>query len=126
MKPFNYNMKSTLVVGASENTERYSNKAMAMLKEYGHPVYAFGLKDGEAHGISIHKEKMTHDIHTITMYIGAKNVDDSLKEWLESLNPKRIIFNPGAENEDWASHLHKLNIQVEEACTLVLLKTDQY
>ncbi|MBL4624677.1 MAG: CoA-binding protein [Flavobacteriales bacterium] len=118
-------MKTTLVLGASTKVGRYSNKAMFMLKEKGHNVVAVGNWEGTAYDIEIVKEMPTRGIDTVTMYLGAKNQKPYYDQLL-SLKPRRIIFNPGAENAELADLAAQNSIQVEEACTLVLLSIGNY
>mgnify|MGYP000680324487 CR=1 FL=1 len=118
--------KKTVVVGASPNPMRYSHRAVEMLKSHGHPVEAVGLRKGNIMGVDIQTEQVAiPEVDTVTLYVGPKN-QDGWKEYIKSLNPKRVIFNPGAENDEFASDLEKEGIEVEEACTLVLLSMGSY
>ena len=119
-------LKHTLVIGASENSERYSNMAIKKLNKYHHPVVAIGNREGEVDGISFSKEKKQFEnIDTVTLYIGVSHQKEYY-DYLLSLNPKRIIFNPGTENEEFEKLAQAKGIQTMEACTLVLLSTGQY
>jgi len=119
-------MKKTVVIGASPKPERYSNMAVRRLKDHGHEVIAVGLRKGEIDGIAIHADKpAVNDVDTVTLYIGAKN-QPPLYDYIFSLHPKRIIFNPGAENEELETQAAEKGIETLEACTLVLLSTGQY
>lgn len=116
----------TLVVGASLKEERYSNKAIQMLREYGHEVVAHGLKEGKVLDVDIFKEwKSYTDVDTVTLYLNPARQEE-FYEAIVKLHPRRVIFNPGTENKEFVSLLTKNNIQSEEACTLVLLRTEQY
>ncbi len=118
--------KKTLIIGASTNPERYSYKAAHSLKNAGHPIVQIGLKDGEVAGEQIHPlNTMFDDIDTVTLYVGPSH-QDSYVDYLKKLEPRRVIFNPGTENDKLEQELQKEGIQTEEACTLVLLATDQY
>lgn len=118
--------KKTLVLGASENPARYSNMAMNRLKNHEHPVVAIGKKNGSVAGIAIGTEKVPmEDIDTVTLYLGPPHQKEYY-DYIVSLHPKRIIFNPGTENDELAELAVKNNIQPVEACTLVLLSTGQY
>ena len=119
-------IKKTLVLGASENPERYSYLAIEKLLLHHHPVIAIGTTAGSVHGISIaNKPEPQTDIDTVTLYL---NPDNQKKyfDYIISLNPKRIIFNPGTENEELAALAKKNGIKTIEACTLVMLSTGQY
>jgi predicted CoA-binding protein len=119
-------MIKTLVFGASLNTFRYSNLAVRRLKQKNYDVIGIGGVAGEVEGVEIltgHPDLM--DIHTITMYVNP-NKQSAHIEYLLSLNPKRLIFNPGAENIHFASLAKAQGIEVEYACTLVLLSMDNY
>ncbi len=119
-------MKPTLVIGASENPERYSYKAIQMLLEHNQPVFGYGSKVGRVESVDIFTEqKMIENIDTVTLYLGPKN-QDSIKDYVLKLKPKRVIFNPGTENPEWYPVLESHGIFCEEACTLVLLSTNSY
>ena len=118
--------KKTLVLGASENKVRYSNLAINRLKSNQHPVIAIGKKKGNVAGITIETEKIeVDDIDTVTLYLSPQNQKEYY-DYIISLHPKRIIFNPGTENDELAELALKNNIKPMEACTLVLLSTGQY
>ncbi|MBX2828935.1 MAG: CoA-binding protein [Flavobacteriaceae bacterium] len=119
-------MKKTLVLGASTNPDRYANLAIHRLVDKNEPVVAFGLREGEIAGVKIHTEREAFpNIDTVTLYVGPKHQPDYY-DYLISLKPRRVIFNPGTENPEFYSLLNKEGIEVEVACTLVLLGTDQY
>ncbi|MBV1924724.1 MAG: CoA-binding protein [Flavobacteriaceae bacterium] len=119
-------MKLTLVIGASLKPSRYSNLAIHRLVQNNIEVKAIGLREGTVAGISIVKEKIPFDdIHTITLYLNASRQKEYY-DYIISLNPKRVVFNPGTENIELYSLLKEHNIDFEEACTLVLLGTNQY
>jgi len=119
-------MRKTLVIGASENPERYSNKAIRTLVSHGHEVVAIGLRKGVVAGVSFNSEKKAfEDIDTVTMYVGPQNQPDYYT-YILNLKPQRVIFNPGTENPGFISQLKAAGIYPEIACTLVLLATGQY
>lgn len=118
--------KKTLVLGASDNPERYSFKAINSLKAHQHTVVAIGNKTGIVNGISIEKEKiLIEDLDTITLYLNPQRQKEYY-DYIISLAPKRIIFNPGTENEELENKAKQHQIETIEACTLVLLSTNQY
>lgn len=118
-------LKTTLVVGASTKPGRYANKAIAMLLAHNHPVLAFGNQAGEVEGIPIQTQWSFKDIDTVTLYLSQQN-QVSYYQKIVALKPRRVIFNPGTENVEWYSLLQQQGIEVEEACTLVLLSTGQF
>ena len=119
-------MKKTVVIGASTDASRYAYKATLALQKHQHEVIPVGIKEGVINGITISTEKIIiPDVDTVTMYVGPKN-QPFWYDYILSLKPKRVIFNPGAENSEFKTILNKNNIEVEEACTLVLLGTGQY
>ena len=116
----------TLVIGASTNKERYSYKAIHSLVDKSHQVVAIGAKKGMAFDIPIETEKLDfHAVDTVTLYLNSKAQQDYY-DYILSLKPRRVIFNPGTENPDFYKILEENNIQYEVACTLVLLATNQY
>lgn len=118
--------KQTLVIGVSENPERYAYLAVKRLLSYGHPVKAVGLKEGKIEDVTIEKgQPVFSDIDTVTLYVGPRN-QASLYDYLLRLKPKRVIFNPGTENPELETLLEKNGIHTEEACTLVMLSIGAY
>jgi predicted CoA-binding protein len=118
--------KKTLVLGASENPQRYSNLAIHRLLAHDHPVVAIGKKAGQVHGIHISTEKLNEPgIDTVTLYLNPDN-QKPYYDYILGLHPARIIFNPGTENDELASLAREKGIKTQEACTLVLLSTDQF
>lgn len=118
--------KKTLVLGASDNPSRYSYLAVQRLRSHGHSVVAIGRKNSKVADISIEKEAVPADnIDTVTLYINPLHQHEYY-DYILSLNPQRIIFNPGTENDELAELAHKKGIKTMEACTLVMLSTNQY
>lgn len=118
--------KKTLVIGASENPERYSYKAINLLLAYGHPVVAIGGRQGQVSGVGFGKEKLDfQDLNTVTLYLNPGRQEEYY-DYIIELHPQRVIFNPGTENPAFANQLKSAGIQVVEACTLVLLHTGQF
>lgn len=118
--------KRTLVLGASTDPSRYANMAVRNLKKHGHEVVALGNKHGMIDGIEIHttKEKFS-SIDTVTLYLNPQRQKEYY-DYIFSLHPKRIIFNPGTENDELEKMAQQHQIVTENACTLVLLNTNQY
>jgi hypothetical protein len=118
--------KKTLVLGASANPARYSYLAINRLRNHNHPVVAIGRKPEKVSDVEVDTEKKPFEnVDTVTLYLNPNN-QKQYYDYILSLNPKRIIFNPGAENEELAEMAHKKGIQTMEGCTLVLLSTGQY
>jgi predicted CoA-binding protein len=118
--------KKTLVLGASNNPDRYSNLAMNRLRSKGHPVVAIGRKQAKAGDVDIETDKKEHaGIDTVTLYLNAAHQKEYY-DYILSLHPKRIIFNPGAENPELEALAQANGIEPMEACTLVLLSTGQF
>lgn len=119
-------MKKTLVLGASLKPSRYSNLAVNRLLDNGVETEAFGLREGKIREVTIKTDfEDFQDINTVTLYIGAKHQSEYVDKILQ-LEPERVIFNPGTENPELYEILKKNGIEVEVACTLVLLGTGQY
>ena len=118
--------KKTLVIGASDNETRYSNLAVKKLQAYNHPVIALGKKPGHIGKVQIETEKKPFDnIDTVTLYLNPSHQKDYY-DYIFSLHPKRIVFNPGTENEALVQLAQQKGVSTQEACTLVLLSTGQY
>jgi uncharacterized protein len=116
----------TLVVGASINPERYAYKAANSLLAHGHEIELVGQKEGEIQGRKIQTNfPDLEGIDTVTMYVGLRN-QPPLYDYILKQNPRRVIFNPGAENPEFEQLAKDRGIEVEEACTLVLLATGQF
>lgn len=116
----------TLIMGASTNSERYAHKAANSLLNHGHEIELVGQEEGEIRGHEIHTDYPDLEgIDTVTMYVGVKN-QPSLYEYILKQKPRRIIFNPGAENPEFEEMAKAKGIETEEACTLILLAMGQY
>lgn len=115
------------VIGASQKPERYSNQAVRMLLEHGHETIPVNPAIDKIEGITVarHISHITGHVDTVTLYT-SPTISNSMQEALMALKPDRVIFNPGAENAPLSAALEANGIQTQEACTLVLLKTDQF
>ncbi|UOQ71014.1 CoA-binding protein [Hymenobacter cellulosilyticus] len=119
-------MKKTLVLGASDNPARYSYRAVHQLKQHGHEVVPVGIRKGQVAGLDIHTDRPTAgDVDTVTLYVGPQN-QPAWYDYILDLQPKRIIFNPGTENEELERMAQERGIRTEEACTLVMLSIGNY
>ncbi len=118
--------KKTLIIGASANPERYAFMAAERLLAHGHDIELIGIKQGVVAGLPIETERKAYTgIDTVTLYVGPRNQPDYY-DYIVSLKPARVIFNPGTENPELERLLDKHGIGYEIACTLVLLGTGQY
>lgn len=118
--------KKTLIIGASTNPSRYAYTAAHRLKNYGHEIVQIGLREGKTAGETILTEKSPLEgVDTITMYVGPQNQPEYY-DYILSLKPERVIFNPGTENGEFEKLLIEHDIKPVSACTLVMLATGQY
>lgn len=118
--------KKTLVIGASDDTSRYANMAIKSLRKHNHDVEGIGNRPGTVMDVSFDKEKKPFEhIDTVTLYINPTRQTDYY-DYILSLKPNRIIFNPGTENPELEQLAEKNGIKTMEACTLVLLSTGQF
>lgn len=118
--------KTTLVLGASTNPQRYSYLAVQRLTAHQYPVIALGNRAGNIGNTIIETErKQFENIDTVTLYLNPQRQKEYY-DYILSLHPKRIIFNPGTENDELYELAKSKGIEVEEACTLVMLSTHQY
>ncbi len=115
------------VLGASPKEDRYSFMAVKMLKEYGHkpiPVHPAGRPVDGAEAVRSLGD-IAEEVDTLTMYVNS-SISDKMTSLILELKPRRVIFNPGSENQKLAQKLAENSVQVVEACTLVMLRTDQF
>lgn len=118
--------KRTVVIGASDNPERYAYKASMSLLRHGHEVFPVGLKEGNIGELKILAgQPPIENVDTVTLYVGPKN-QQYWMDYVISLKPKRVIFNPGTENDEMENKLEKAGIEVVPACTLVMLSLGNY
>ena len=118
--------KNTIVLGASPNPERYSNMAVRRLRHAGHPVSAIGRRPATIGDVEIMTDqRAVTNVDTVTLYLNPANQKEYY-DYILSLHPRRIIFNPGAENPELRALASAQGIKPIEACTLVLLRTGQY
>jgi len=119
-------MKKTLVLSASLKPYRYSNKAVCLLNDYTHEVVAIGSQEGKIQNIKVGVEKIAiKDVDTVSLYLSpSKQVE--FYDYIVGLSPKRIIMNPGTENQEFRDLAIRNNIEVIEHCTLVMLNMGVY
>ena len=120
--------KKTVIIGASPNQARYSFLAAEMLKDHGHEFVPIGMKKGSVLGfdiVNIRSKPMLRDVDTVTIYIGPSRQPDWY-EYILALKPRRVIFNPGTENQEFENLVELSGASAIEACTLVMLRTGQY
>ena len=118
--------KKTLVIGASSNPEQYSHMAITRLLKAGHEIVAIGRSPFNIDTVEVIAEKLPFiGIHTVTLYLNESRQNE-YQDYILSLNPSRIIFNPGAENEAFKHRAEKEGIEAINACTLVMLSTGAY
>jgi len=118
----------TLIVGATTNTTRYAYTAAEFLKRAGKPFIPISIKKGSVLGepiLDLKSKPELGDVHTITLYLNARHQEE-WEDYLLSLKPERIIFNPGAQNPKLARKASELGIENLNACTLVMINTGQY
>lgn len=125
-----FTIMNVLVIGASLKKERYSNIAINMLTEFQHNIYALGLRKGVVNSTEIKTDRdivvpSDVEIDTVTLYLNSVRQVEYY-DYIIGLNPKRVIFNPGTENDEFYKLLEKANIEYEVACTLVLLRTNLF
>jgi uncharacterized protein len=118
--------KKTLILGASTNPQRYSYLAIQKLTQHQHPIIAIGKQEGTVGETNIiTQQPQLTNVDTVTLYLNPAH-QQPYYQYILSLQPKRIIFNPGTENEELFALAKQKGIQTIEACTLVLLSTGQY
>ncbi len=119
--------ETVVVIGASPKPQRYSNKAIAMLKQFGHKPVPVNPGFSEVLGEKCYRtiSDVPDKADTVTMYVG-KQRSDSMIDQIVAAKPRRIIMNPGAENGDLAMAAQQAGISVDYACTLVMLQTGQF
>ena len=114
------------ILGASDNPERYSYKALKMLEEYQHLPFPVTPRLARLDGHDVAKKlSQLKNIDTVTVYVNPDILREQMTELL-ALKPRRVIFNPGTESREMAEQLEKAGIHTVEACTLVLLRTNQF
>lgn len=120
-------MKNVAVIGASNNEEKYANRAMKMLAQYGHQPIPVTPTETEVLGrkACASVAEIRESIDTVTLYISPRR-QRGLFEQIVRLKPKRVIFNPGTENPEACETLRAAGIETVEACTLVMLRTGQF
>jgi uncharacterized protein len=121
-------VKKTVIIGATTDPSRYAYLAARMLTHYNNEIVPIGIKKGEVFGakiLDIYEKPKVEGVHTITLYIGPRRQPEWY-DYMLSLNPRRIIFNPGTENDELIRMAEERGIEAVEGCTLVMLRSNQY
>lgn len=123
---FKQPVKKTLVLGATPNPNRYAYLAVRALRRHGHEVVPVGIRSGEVDGLPILlNQPLVEGVHTVSLYVGPQR-QPPYYDYLLSLQPKRIVFNPGTENPELAALAQAHGIEPVEGCTLVMLSVGTY
>tara|TARA_R110002096_G_scaffold147671_19_gene307770 strand:+ start:35679 stop:36056 length:378 start_codon:yes stop_codon:yes gene_type:complete len=119
--------KSVVVLGASNNPDRYSFKAICALREHGYAVIPIHPALDEIQGIDVvaSVKEVHQPVDTVSLYVNPSILGKLLDD-LVDLSPRRVLFNPGTESAEAVKVLEEAGIQCENACTLVLLQTGQF
>jgi len=119
--------ENVAILGASDHPGRYSHMAQVLLLEKGHNPLPVNPRLEHIDGVKCfpHLNEIDEKIDTLTVYVNP-HISDSLAQEIFNLGMKRVIFNPGSENESLYEPLRKRGVEVIEACTLVMLRTGQY
>jgi uncharacterized protein len=121
-------VKKTVIIGATTDRSRYAYLAASMLSSYHHEIVPIGIKKGELFGVqilNIFDKPTIEDVDTVTLYIGPQR-QTQWYDYIVGLKPKRIIFNPGTENDTLEQLADEKGIEVIHGCTLVMLRSNQY
>jgi len=119
-------MKKTVVLGASPNPSRFSYKAVKSLVIHGFDVVPVGFRPGVAHDRIIQRgQPEIEDVHTVAMYVGPQRQLE-FYDYILSLGPRRVIFNPGTNNPELMNMLNQMGVEVVEGCTLVMIDNDEF
>lgn len=116
-----------VVLGASPKPARYANQAIRLLQEHGYRITPVHPKFSEIEGLQVANNipDITDSVDTLTLYVGPERIGPMIDD-LIAMKPGRVIFNPGTESAEFQSRLNDAGIESFEACTLVMLKTDQF
>ena len=120
--------KKTVIIGATPNHGRYAYLATGMLTEYDHEIVPMGIKTGELFNkpiLDLREKPKVEGVDTVTLYIGPRHQPEWY-DYILSLKPKRIIFNPGTENEEFEQRAEAEGVEALQACTMVLLRSHQF
>ena len=119
--------RQIVIVGASDKPDRYSYKALTMLKAHGFAVQPVHPRIGDIEGVAVVPDisQVEGKVDTVTLYVNP-SIGEAIADSLIKLNPKRVIFNPGSECPELAGKLGNAGIEAIEACTLVMLQTGQF
>jgi predicted CoA-binding protein len=121
-------VKKTVIIGATTNPGRYAYLAARMLTDYRHEIVPVGIKEGAVFGkeiLDIFEKPQINDVDTVTLYIGPQRQPEYYK-YILGLKPKRIIFNPGTENDEFEKMAEEQGVEALQGCTLVMLRSGQY
>ena len=118
--------RKTIILGASPNPARYAYTAVSRLVSMGEEVIAIGIRKGEINGIEIQPgQPLITDVDTVSLYLNP-GLQEQYIDYILSLHPKRVIFNPGTENVSFMKRLRAMGIETLAACTLVMLSSGEF
>lgn len=117
----------TIVLGATTKPDRFACRAMETLMAYGHRAVPVNPAFDDVLGQPCYARvaNVPGPIDTITVYLGPLRSEPLIPEILAA-RPRRLILNPGAENENLATQAREAGIEVVEGCTLVMLQSGAF
>lgn len=121
-------MRKTVIVGSVPKPYRYAYQAAEMLERKKIDFVPIGIQEGQVMGqeiLNVYDKPEIKDVHTLTLYINPER-QETWYDYMLSLNPERIIFNPGTENQEFKKMAEDRGIECLEACTLVMLSVGNF
>ena len=112
--------ETVAVLGATDNPGRFAHKCMRSLAQHGHRVLPVNPGHDQIDGMPCYPDlgSCPAAVDTVTVYVRPSILNGMLDD-IVNVRPTRGILNPGTEDAAVIS-------QVQIACTLVLLNTNQY
>ena len=120
--------KKTVIVGSTPKPYRYAHQAALMLEEREFPFVPLGIQEGAVLGqeiLNVYDKPAIDEVDTLTLYVNP-NRQKGWYDYLLSLKPNRIIFNPGSENPEFKKLAEAQGVECVEACTLVMLSVGNF
>ncbi|RJQ17612.1 CoA-binding protein [Candidatus Woesearchaeota archaeon] len=115
-------MQSIAIIGASNNKDKYGNKAVRAYKQAGFKVFPVNLKEKTIEGLPCFTSilDIKEPVETASLYVSPE-IGLNLVEAFAKKGIKQVYLNPGSESPAIIKKLKDKKIKVLQACSILAI-----
>jgi len=110
------------IIGASNQREKFGNKAVRAYVAHGHSVYPVNLRERSIEGVPAFRPILDIPVKldATLMYVPPE-VTIKLLSAIARKGPGKLYFNPGSEDDAAIARAHELGLEPLLACAIVAI-----